>query len=459
MNNYKDFLTSKEIVDYDSGFRVSKNKLNPMLFDFQKSIVQWCLKRGRSAIFAGCGLGKTPMQLEWAKHVNTKTKKPVLILAPLAVSKQTKREGEKFGINVNVCKSKANVINGINITNYEKLHNFDASVFSGIVLDESSILKNFTGKIKKEIIKQFKNTKYKLACTATPSPNDHMELGNHSEFLDIMPSNQMLSNWFILDTMLLGKYRLKKHAVNYFWQWVASWACCLELPSDLGFDDGGFILPDVKYKKHVVKSPYQEPIQGQLMYVPKLSATNIHKELRNSNENRVNKALEIVNEDPDKSWIIWCNTNYESNLLRKTFPPNWIEVKGSDSDKSKEENLLKFTFEDDQKIITKPSIAGFGLNWQHCYNVIFVGLSYSYEMFYQAVRRSWRFGQEHNVNVHLIQSENDKNISDTLTRKQISHNTMQNAMKDVNFMSVTGKESKIKVYQIGKKTTKLPEFT
>lgn len=444
--NYADYLRTKEIRTNSAGFDVDKKTLNLMMIEFQKAVALWAIKKGRSAVFADCGLGKTIIQLEWSKIVNETINKPALILAPLAVSKQTKRESEKFNFSsINICSTQSDVKKGINITNYEKMHLFDFDSFGSIVLDESGILKSYTGKYKKELIKKSKNIKYKLACTATPAPNDMMEIGNHSEFLDVMNSNEMLARWFILDTMDLGKYRLKKHAIKSFWTWVASWACCFSMPSDLGFSNKGFILPPLKYKNIVVKS-VQKLKPGQLFALQeKISATNLHKELRLSLSYRVKEAQKLVKSRPDENWIIWCNTNYEADELKKAIP-DAIEVRGSDKDAVKERKLIDFTNGIEKKIITKPSIAGFGLNWQHCHNVIFVGLSYSYEMLYQAVRRSWRFGQEKPVNVYLIQSENEKTIAETVQRKANEHIEMQRQMSKVNFISIDSKSSKVRSF-------------
>lgn len=441
--NYTEYLQSKQIKFSNAGFRVRDSQLNSAFFDFQKAIAKWAIKKGRAAIFADCGLGKTLLQLDWARLVSEKIDRPVLIFAPLAVGEQTRREGEKFGIDTNICASQSDVRKGINITNYEKMHLFDFDKFGGIVLDESSILKAFTGKYKKELIAKAKNIKYKLACTATPAPNDIMEIGNHSEFLDVMNSNEMLSRWFILDTMNLGKYRLKKHAVESFWKWVASWACCLSTPSDLGFSDEGFILPPLKYENVVVQSKALKK-KGQLFAVQsKISATNLHKELRMSLLDRVEQAKRLVDSKPDENWIVWCNTNYEADELRKALPCA-VEVRGSDKDTVKKKKLMDFTTGKEQKIITKPSIAGFGLNWQHCNNVIVVGLSYSYEMLYQAIRRSWRFGQKKPVTVYLIQSENEKVIAETVQRKAEEHINMQKQMSKVNFISMDEQSSNVR---------------
>ena len=273
--NYEEFLKNKEIMDARSGF--DPGPINPMLYDFQAAITRWALRRGRAAIFCDCGLGKTPMQLEWARHVSEHTGNAVLILAPLAVSNQTQREGVKFGIHVNICESQDDVVNGINITNYEKLHKFDPGFFSGIVLDESSILKSYSGKFRNQIIESFSRTPYKLACTATPAPNDFMELGNHSEFLNVLTRSEMLSTFFINDTANVGTWRLKGHGEEKFWQWLCSWAVMLSKPSEIGYEDNGFVLPELNIIEHVIE--YGKPLPGQL-FPRKAETLNERREAR-----------------------------------------------------------------------------------------------------------------------------------------------------------------------------------
>lgn len=402
------------------GFDVVKADLNQMLFDFQKDIVHWALQKGKTAIFADCGLGKTPMQLEWARHVTKKTDGMVLILAPLAVSQQTKREGDKFGIPVNVCREPEDLKTGINITNYERLEHFAGIEFAGVVLDESSILKSYSGKTKQEIIRRFKDTSYKLACTATPSPNDHMEILNHAAFLDVMHSHEALAIWFINDTNNIGTYRLKKHAEKDFWQWVSSWAVSLSKPSDLGYDDDGFILPPLNVIEKIIQvDPTTNAPEGMLFRIPEMNATAFHKEKRLTADGRSVATKALIEQMGDESVMVWCDTNYEADSLLKALNGiGAVEVRGNDSNQKKEQSAVDFINGDIQVLVSKPSIFGFGLNFQHCRNVIFCGLSYSFESFYQATRRFWRFGQTKEVNVYVVIGDTEKNIIDVIKRKE-----------------------------------------
>ena len=429
---YSEFLKMKEITNPSNGFE--PGRMNPMLFDFQKVITAWAIRSGRAAIFADCGLGKTPIQLEWAKQIQEKTKSPVLILAPLAVSKQTKREGKKFGIPVTVCESQDDVINGINITNYEKLHKFDASAFSGVVLDESSILKSYTGKSRSFIINQFRVTKYKLACTATPAPNDFMELGNHSEFLNVLTSAEMLSMFFINDTANVGTWRLKGHGEEKFWQWLCSWGCMVSKPSDLGFDDDGFILPKLIMHEHVIK--HGKPKKGTL-FIQKAETLNERRAARRESIDEKIALLKTIIKK-DETWLVWCDLNRESEAASKEIQ-NAKEITGSQDDVIKEQRLLAFVNGEYPILVTKPKIAGFGLNLQHCNNVVFMGLSDSYEAFYQAIRRCWRFGQERTVNCHIITTDTEGNVLENIKRKESDAKKMRDKMIK-NTMDITKKE-------------------
>lgn len=431
-STYETFLDGKRIVEEARGLP-DVPELNPMLFDFQRDIVQWALKRGRAAIFADCGLGKTPMQLEWAYRVPGN----VLIVAPLAVAQQTIREGEKFGREVNYARNADESLPGITITNYERMDKFTPGMFDGIVLDESSILKSYTGKYKTFLIEFAKDIPFRLACTATPAPNDHMEIGNHSEFLGIMPSNEMLARWFINDSMHFGSYRLKGHAVKSFWEWVSSWAVCMEKPSDLGYPDKGFILPPLTKRMHVVKADMGTPSDGMLFRLPDLSATGIHKEMRLTCDSRAAKVAEVINGD-DSPCVIWCNTNYEADALRKVLP-GAIDVRGAMKLEKKERALIGFATDEIKQLITKPDIAGFGMNWQHCNRQVFMGLSYSYERYYQCIRRCWRYGQQRPVTAHIVMSDTEMPIYERVMQKAKGHNEMQEKMnsatKNICFLS------------------------
>ena len=367
------------------------------------------------------------MQLAWAQAIHQATGGDVLILAPLAVASQTVAEGQKLGITVQVCRLQTEVQPGIVITNYEMLHQFDPDHFVGVVLDESSILKSYMGKTKRALVEAFAHTPYRLCCTATPAPNDVMEIGNHSEFLGVMPSNEMLMRWFINDSMANGHYRLKGHAQRAFWQWVASWAISLRKPSDLGYSDEGFVLPELRIQRRYVETdPSVGVEEGQLFRAPTMSATNLHKEMRLTAADRAQAVADLVRENQE-TWVIWCNTNYEADELVKRIPEA-IEVRGSERLADKEHKLTAFTTGAARIIITKPGIAGYGLNWQHCAHTAFVGLSYSFEDFYQAVRRLYRFGQQRPVEVVIVAAETEAPLVVALERKIQAHLQMSEAM-------------------------------
>lgn len=417
MRDYEEFLKSKQRKVISSGFEKPKEQMNGKLFDWQKDVVYWALKKGRAALFEDCGLGKTAQQLEWAQSVSEHSEKPVLIVAPLAVAEQTKREGEKFGYKVKVCRTQDDVQNGINITNYEMLDHFSAEPFGGVVLDESSILKNFTSKIRTQIIDLFENTEYKLSCTATPSPNDYMELGNQAEFLGIMSRTEMLATYFIHDGSNTSKWRLKGHAEDTFWEWLAEWAVVLTNPSDLGYPDDGYILPKLRTFESLV-TPKTEVLNDNMLLYPVVAQTLTERReaRRNSLQERCEEAARIV-ETEDSQWLVWCDLNDESELLTNLIP-GAVEIRGSDKPQDKARNLERFTDGEIKVLVTKPSIAGFGLNWQGCHNMIFVGLSDSYEMMYQAIRRCYRFGQEHPVNVYIVTSAAEGAVKANVERKE-----------------------------------------
>lgn len=410
---YEDFLKTKQRSIVQSGFEV--NELNTNLFPFQEFIVKRALKAGKYAIFADCGLGKTLMQLTWSEQVSKYTNKPVLILAPLAVVGQTKQEGVKFGIDMS----------NIHVYNYEQLDNIDCSIYSGIVLDESSILKNFEGQTKKQIIDSFKDTPYKLACTATPSPNDPMELGNHSEFLDVMSRNEMLAMYFVHDGGETAKWRLKGHATKLFYQFVGTWAIMLNKPQDIGFAMDGYNLPSLNLlEKQIVTNSRDN---GQLFNDAIISATNFNQELRLTKIERLDEVVNIINSKPKENFIIWIKQNEEGELLKKLIPEA-VEVKGSDSNEWKESKLLGFANNEFRILITKTKIASFGMNYQNCRNQIFASLDFSFEGLYQAIRRSYRFGQKEEVNIYLITTDTMANVKQAIDTKQKQFEIMQDEM-------------------------------
>lgn len=423
MMDYQEFLKQKQIIIPPAGIE-PVDPINPKLFDFQKDITKWSLKKGRSAIFAGCGLGKTFMQLEWGKHVHKHTQGDVLILAPLAVSKQTKDEGKKLDIEVHLCRSQNDVKPGINITNYEMLHHFNPDMFAAIILDESSILKSYNGKTRTEIIDAFKNTPFRLACTATPAPNDYMELGNHSEFLGVMTRSEMLSMFFVHDGGNTSKWRLKGHAVDKFWQWVASWAVMIQKPSDLGYSDEGFELPPLRIHQVTIESG--EVPEGLLFAIAAETLQERQRARAATVKERSEACAKIVNVS-NEPWIVWCNLNSESEELTKQIIKA-VEIRGSHSSEYKETKMNEFTAGEFLKLVTKPSIAGFGMNWQHACKMAFVGLSDSFEEYYQAVRREWRFGQKNPVDVYVITTELEGAVVDNIKRKERDFEAMLNGM-------------------------------
>lgn len=431
MNHYEQFLQSKLMRVMPQGFDVPLDTISPVLFDWQRAIVQWACKQGRAALFEECGLGKTIQQLEWARLVSGHTGKPVLVLTPLAVAHQTVAEAGKIDVGAVYCRSQQEAdASGKNIivANYEMLGALDARAYAGVVLDESSILKSFSGAIRNQLIGAFANTPYRLACTATPAPNDHMELGNHAEFLGLMQRVQMLAMYFKHDGGSTAEWRIKRHGEKDFWKWVTSWAVCVSKPSDLGYSDAGYDLPALNLHEHVVPVDHSRAeAKGQLFMDGTISATALWAEKRLTVGARCELAAELTHAHADEFTTIWCDTNDEADELSRLIP-DAVEVRGSDTVAQKEKKLNAFSDQQVKTIITKPDIAGFGLNWQHSTRQIHVGVTYSFEKTYQALRRSWRFGQKHEVNAHLISAESEGGITQALKRKQLAHTEMQAQM-------------------------------
>lgn len=411
--SYAEFIATKLGRDHGNGF--DPPVLSPLLYPFQRDVVAWALQRGRSAIFADCGLGKTPMQLEWAHRVHEHTGQDVLILAPLAVAAQTQREGAKFGIEVKIARDLADVRQGVNVANYERLHRLTEHEWGGLVLDESSILKAFDGRTRRDLTAFAQPIPYRLACTATPSPNDYEELGGHAEFLGVMTRKVMLAEFFINDGISAAHWRLKGHARRAYWRWLAGWARAFRSPADLGYDSGGFDLPPLNVETISVDAANQVS-EDRLFAIPVATLAERRQARRESIGERVDIAASIVNESAEP-WVVWCDLNAESDALARAIP-DAVEVRGSDDPEKKERDLLAFTFGDARAIVTKPSIAGWGLNWQHCPNVLFVGLSDSYEAYYQAVRRCWRFGQTCPVRVVIVASNREHAVLENVRRKE-----------------------------------------
>ena len=420
---YEEFLKTKEMEKIEAGFKVDEDELNPELFPFQKDIVSWALQKGKAAIFSDCGSGKTIMQLDFAHQVCKHTNGKALIVAPLAVVGQTKHEGEKFGIEVNVCRTENDVKDGINITNYEMLEHFDPDAFECVVLDESSILKAFTSSTRDLLIDMFQHTPYRLACTATPSPNDHSELGNHAEFLGIMSRSEMLATYFIHDGGNTSSWRLKGYGEKKFWEWVATWAVCVRNPADLGYSSEGYELPPLNLIEHITES---KPNEYELVAKRAETLSERREARKKSMDDRIEVAKNLVEQSED-NWLVWCDYNIESEMLHKAIADS-VEVVGSDSPDFKAQTALDFADNKIKALVSKASIYGFGMNFQNIHEIIFCGLSDSYEQFYQAIRRCWRYGQKCPVNVHIILSESELNVLDNIKKKQAQMDELQENM-------------------------------
>lgn len=445
--NYQEFLQSKRFEMSPVGKEVDPSEINPNMFDFQRDIVRWALKKGRCAIFAGTGLGKTFMQVEWARLIRGNGR--VLIFAPLAVAQQTVKESSKFGIDVRYCQKQSDVFDGINITNYERMNNFDMSQFIAVVLDESSILKSMTGTMRTQLIKNCAHVPYRLACTATPAPNDHMELCNHAEFLGIMTATEMLCTFFTHDGGNTSKWRLKKHAVKNFWDWVATWSVMLTNPEDLGYDGKRFELPPIQLHEHVTETEndgnFLFPMEAQTL-----------QERRNARRGsileRVNECIDIITHDDDRDaqWLIWCNLNDEADAIKRLVPEA-VEVRGSDDPERKKTASLDFADGKIKILVSKPSIFGMGLNFQNCHKIVFLGLSDSFEEYYQAVRRCWRFGQTKQVDVHVITDIQEGAVVENIKRKERLFNQMLkgmiNSFQRIGTNNITSTQRETDLYQ------------
>lgn len=418
---YAEFIEQKQFEDIASGHHVELHDVNSGCFEWQKYIVRWAIARGRAAVFADTGLGKTRMQVSWADLVPGR----VLIFAPLAVAAQTVREARKIGIDI--VYSRHDTGERIVITNYEMMDHFDLTKFTGVVLDESSILKSHTSSTRGKLIEACQRVPYRLSCTATPSPNDFMELGNQADFLGIMTRTEMLAMFFIHDGGDTAKWRLKGHGKYKFWEWMSTWSVVVRKPSDLGFSDDGYILPELRINKHIIEVD-DIAIEGEMFARPAQSLMERRQAKRKSIEHRVNAVAELVNADNDQ-WLVWCHLNDESDALSKAIN-GADEVKGSDKPEDKEKNLLGFSDGKLRALVTKPSIAGFGMNWQQCNKMAFVGLDDSFEQFYQAIRRCWRFGQTKPVDVHVFVASTEGAVLENIERKEQQHIEMSASMAE-----------------------------
>ncbi len=416
MSNYHQFLEDKRQADSQEG--VEPVWTPDFLYDFQADLTEWAIRQGRAAIFADCGLGKTPMQLVWAENVHRVTNRPVLILTPLAVGSQTQEEGDKFGIQATVSRD-GTVYPGITVTNYERLHYFDSSDFAGVVCDESSAIKAFNGKRRAEVTDFVRKLQYRLLCTATAAPNDYIELGTSSEALGYLGYMDMLNRFFVNDNRSSAQrgwgkqsqWRFKGHAQTPFWKWVASWAKALRRPSDLGYPDDDFSLPELRQRQHIIEARTLAP--GMLFDLPAFGMQEERQEQRRTIEERCETAADLLSNT--KTGIAWCQLNDEGDRLTALID-GAVQVKGSDSVDKKEETLTAFSHGDIRVLVTKPLIGAWGLNWQHCNRMTFFP-THSYEQYYQAVRRCWRFGQKRPVTVDLVTTEGGLNAMTSINRK------------------------------------------
>lgn len=425
MDDYRKFLATKHYRASDVGFDVAESDINPNCFDYQRAIVRWACRKGRACLFADCGLGKGLMMLAWADLVAKQTGGKIFVLCPIAVGRQLVKEAERFGVDgVALSRDQSGCTSRISITNYERLHLFDASQFVGIVCDESSILKSVDGSVKTELLARFRYVPYKLACTATPAPNDHMELGNHAEFVGAMQSTVMLSTFFTHDGGETSQWRLRGHARKSFWEWVASWAVFCRTPADLGFDGSKFVLPELRLIEHVVESGVSS---RALFQTDAVTLDEQRAARRESIPQRLERLSLIVPDTPNH--IVWCDLNDESTAATKRLAElGAVEVTGSQDDETKASRLIGFSEGSHPIIVSKPKIAGWGLNWQHCADQSFFGLSNSWEQFYQAIRRSYRFGQTRPVTVNLILSDRELAVLENIKRKQRDADEMVTGM-------------------------------
>ena len=454
---YSTFIDRKLQTVAPSGIDVPTSWRASSLFPFQSDLVRWALRRGRAAIFADTGLGKSRMQLKWARVVSATTGADVLILAPLAVAAQTQREGESIGVAVTMCRDASDVRPGINITNYDRLHKFDTSRFGAVVLDESSIIKHHTAKTLAHLLDAFRDTPYRLCATATPAPNDWTELGTHAEFLGVCTRSEMLAEYFVHDGGDTQTWRLKGHARTAFWRFVASWGALIRKPSDLGYDDHAYDLPPLRVTQHTVDTNAQTA--GMLFAMEAQTLMERRDARRASLDERVRECAALVNAD-HQPWIVWCDLNAEGDALTAAIP-DAVEIRGADDADVKERRLTDFAEGRIRVLVTKPSIAGFGLNWQHCARMAFVGVTDSFEAYYQALRRCWRFGQTREVSVHIFASDLEGEVIANLARKERDALAMSEAMSaethDAVMASVRGTSRQSNPYNATQRIA-LPDF-
>lgn len=456
MMDYETFISTKAVRVNPTGFDCASRRLPKQMKPFQRDVVRWALKIGRGAVFAGTGLGKSLMQLTWASEMERHTGKPSLIIAPLAVAHQTVKEAEKFSIaGVGYARSRDEVSTRIVVTNYDRVERFDVSAFGAVVLDESSIIKAHDSKTRALLIDMCRDVPYRLCCTATPAPNDYVELGNHAEFLGVLTSKEMLATWFVHDGSIratnssnkfsskpVADWRLKGHAEADFWRWVSTWAVMIRHPRDVGYDEDGYDLPPLNVHQITVQVSHEPSLDtGTLFAMEANTLQERRAAAKSSIMDRVAAAAALVNDAPERPWLIWCNLNDEADALRKSIA-DAVEVRGSDDPDVKTDRLVGFSSGKHRVLLTKPSIAGFGLNWQHCADMIFVGLNDSFEQLYQSIRRCWRFGQTQPVNVYMIAAETEGAVVANLRSKEAAaeHMAEQLAshMKDLTARALHG---------------------
>lgn len=441
---YQQFVGRKLGIAESAGINATLRDYG--LFPHQSDLVRWALRRGRAAIFADTGLGKSRMQIAWADTVYRETGRDVLILAPLAVAEQTVEEGQCIGVNITRAREQSDVKSGVTITNYDRLHKFDTSRFGAVVLDESSIIKHHTAKTLQTLLDEFIHTPYKLACTATPAPNDWTELGNHAEFLGVRSRAEMLAEFFIHDAAETQVWRLKGHARHIFWRWVSSWGAMVRSPADLGHDASDYALPPLNVYQHTVEIEHN-PVHG-LFPLEAQSLMDRRNARRQSLVERVRACASICNASDDP-WVVWCDLNAEGDALTASIR-GAVQISGADDTETKERRLHDFAHGNIRVLVSKPKICGFGLNWQHCAHMAFVGVTDSFESYYQAVRRSWRFGQTRPVDVHIFASNQEGAVVANLKRKEMDAKAMADAMAietiDAVRSSVIGNRKESNIY-------------
>lgn len=426
---YRNIINQKAVRALPGGLKNIPD-LHPAMKQHQSHSTAFALEQGRSMLALDTGLGKSLCGLDWGRVIVEHTNKPVMMFAPMAVAAQHEREANKWGIDAKSIREPSEITTArIYITNYDRHHKFEPDMFGGVILDESSILKSFSGQMSKALRADWGDIPFRLCCTATPAPNDHVELGMHSEFLGWMSQTEMLTRWFLHDSMDTGTWRMKGHAVDDFWSWVASWARCISKPSDIGFDDTGYVLPALNTIQHIIAADRSinaghDGDQGLLFRMPDTSATAIHGEKRLTIAARAEAIADKVMAERNEPWVIWVDTDYEADAIMALLPEA-IEVRGSMKPEDKEDKLEAFSRGDERILVTKPRIAGYGLNWQHCARMAFVGLSFSYEAYYQAIRRCWRFGQQREVDVHIAMADTERAIFDVVSRKAGDHDAMK----------------------------------